>query len=120
MAFHRIFQPISFQYELISSLGFAIVNGPSSQCVLIQKLEAYLNSNSTVNSTSPATLLEAKAYLSELKAYFDQVTDIVLRLKFIISQLSTKSEACRTSVYAAEITEEWDFADVHTGCIYVN
>jgi len=78
-----------------------------------------LNANSTVNSTSPATLLEAKAYLSELSAYFDSVTDIVMRLKFIIAQASTKSEGCRTLLYGAEITEEWDFADVHSGCIFV-
>lgn len=112
------FLEMAGMYDLISSLGFTVVNGTPSQCVLIQKLQTYLNDSSTVNSTSPSVLLEAKAYVNDLIIYFGTVTDIVLRLRFIVSQASTKSEECRTVLYAAQITDDLDFADIHSGSIF--
>lgn len=103
------------QYENTGAMNGSLLNGTASSCVLIQSLNNSLNSNATVNSTDAATLQEGMDYVSNLTVYFTQVTDVVLRLKFVSAQFSMLSSQCRVLLNSFDIIGSVlaiDFSDV--------
>jgi len=105
------------QYEKIISIGKTALEGSPSGNVLVQSLNASLNSNETVNSTSPATRQEANTFVQTLIASFASITDSTARLNHVAIQFSTLSTECREFLLSITINVqnyELDFSDCIT------
>ncbi|KAL7070822.1 hypothetical protein ACQ4LE_010062 [Meloidogyne hapla] len=78
----------------LSKIGPVVLSGDVNVNVFIKSLKIAINSNTTLTLFNASVIIEAKNFLKLVIKFFENETDVNLRLKFLIAQCALLSKPC--------------------------